>query len=274
MAWASRPAASSHSGCSAPSRSAPAMAHRRRGDRPRTGEQGERSADPPRPTTTPSCRRRAASATRSPRRASTIGQSPPRLSMSPVTRVVMPDSGGHVGADVGVEAGVLHPAGEVVVEPAAVGQLPIGQPLVCRVRLGVEAAGRSGPWPPRRGSRVGVTAGYHGIIPSAQLDAGDPLGRGQHLGGGERCRGPRGASITPATPASASTSATALSGRDADAGAAQTGDGASDSFDRCSLLRFLQVEHQALADHRVEQPVGVPGRPSVASTMSQASSRW
>ena len=49
--------------------------------------------------------------------------------------IVVPCAGRQVGAYVGVEPGVLDDVGLVVVEPAAVGKLPLGQPAVGRHRL-------------------------------------------------------------------------------------------------------------------------------------------
>ena len=58
--------------------------------------------------------------------------------------VVVPGTGRQVGADVGVEPLVLHACTEVVVEPAAVGELAVGHPAVGTHRLVVEPAHRQG----------------------------------------------------------------------------------------------------------------------------------
>ena len=58
--------------------------------------------------------------------------------------VVVPRSRGQVGAHVGVEPLILDPGPLVVVEPAPIGQLAIGQPAVGRHGLVGEPAGRQG----------------------------------------------------------------------------------------------------------------------------------
>ena len=153
MTWARRAAVSSQSGRSWPSCSARAMAQRRlwqmldepvsrandhgvpsawRAHRisPRGGLQVEHEVDGP------------------------LDDRPHGLDEAAVAgqQPVVPDAGGHVGEDVGVELVLLDPIGQVVLVPGAVGPLA-GRPATRRPARPRRGGRRGrGPWPPRRGS--------------------------------------------------------------------------------------------------------------------------
>ncbi len=57
---------------------------------------------------------------------------------------VMIETGRDVGADVGIEARIFHAIAEVVVEPAPVAELRVGQPAIGRARLADVARHREG----------------------------------------------------------------------------------------------------------------------------------
>ncbi len=97
--------------------------------------------------------------------------------------VPVPCSGGQVGAHIGVEPRILDPGGQVVVEPAAVGELGVHQPLVGPVGLFVQADSGEGHGRLDVVPRVAVPAGEPRDHPVRALQGGDGLGGGHHLAG-------------------------------------------------------------------------------------------
>ena len=102
--------------------------------------------------------------------------------------VVMPGSGGQVGTDVGVEPLILDAGTLVVVEPAPIGQLVVGQPAIGRPGLLGEPARRQGHGRLHVVPRIAVAALEPRDHPVCPLHVGDRMGRGQHVGGREHPR--------------------------------------------------------------------------------------
>ena len=97
-------------------------------------------------------------------------------------QVVVPGARGQIGADVGIETGVLDRVALVVVEPAAVGQLAAGQPAVGLDRLVDEPAHGQGHGRLDVVPRVAVPPVEprdHAVVP---LHRGDGVARGEDLG--------------------------------------------------------------------------------------------
>ena len=96
----------------------------------------------------------------------------------------MPGPGGQIGANVGVETGVLDAGGQVVVEPTAVGQLGVDQPLVGAVGFVVQADGGEGHGRLDVIPRVAVSSREPRDHPVRLLQGGDRLSGGEDLGRG------------------------------------------------------------------------------------------
>ena len=116
------------------------------------------------------------------------GHSSARNSSSPVTRRWCQEAGRQVGAHVGVEPGVLHRVAPVVVEPAAVGQLALGEPAVGALGLLDQATDGERHRRFDVVPRIAVAAlepRDHAVAP---LDLGDGVGGGQDVGAAENAR--------------------------------------------------------------------------------------
>jgi hypothetical protein len=94
---------------------------------------------------------------------------------------VVPDAGGHVGGDVGVEGGLLDPAGPVVLVPRAVRALCPDQPGVRGLRLGAPTARVEGHGRLHVVPRVAVAAGIPRDHPVTLLDGRDRVDRRRQI---------------------------------------------------------------------------------------------
>ena len=169
-AWRSRPAASSHSGCGSPSRSARAMPARSEWwtlDEPASSASSCAGRRPSAHSGPRRCRRTAAAGettqSRARRTGGHTGPRTPRRGDQPV----VPHADGEVRRHVGLAAGVDDVAGDVLQRPGSVGPLACEQP-------GVGPLGLLEPGRDRQRHRgldvvphVGVAAGVHGIAPPA-----------------------------------------------------------------------------------------------------------